>query len=243
MLAIAICDDDAALCSLLKQMIAHCPAAQETVQRVALYKDGADLWQALQMEEHFDLIFLDVNMPGLDGITLGEKIRQTPELEDIAIAYISGDAGYAMALYDNYPLRFLTKDDKLTLENVCDVLARAEKMVQKNRRYLAFIKDRQPCQVPIDDIVYLESRRKQIVLHQTDGREESFYDKLDALEKTLKAQGFLRIHQSYLVNGDKIARITPTEVLLFDGEKLPISKAYRKSANEWLRSLNGGDRR
>ncbi len=241
MLDIAICDDDAAMCQLLQHMIAQVNEERPIVQDMDTYEQSVDLWRVLQSGQRYDLIFLDVNMPGLDGIELGERIRQELGLAEVQIAYISGSAGYAMALYDNYPLRFLTKDDKLTLANVRDVLLRAEQLTKNGREKLAFIKDRLVTQEPIQEILYLESKRKQILLHKTNGRIIAFYDRLDNLEKQLKHAHFLRIHQSYLVNADKIIKIAPREVTLVGETKLKISNAYQKSALKWLDSLMGGD--
>ena len=202
-----------------------------------------DLWRALQKGQRYDLIFLDVNMPGLDGIALGHKLRRELGVTETQLAYISGDAGHAMALYDNYPLNFLTKDDRLTAANVRDVLLRAAQLTQNGRENLTYTQEREVKQIPISQILYLESRRKQILLHAVDGSVITFYDTLDAVEERLRHNRFLRIHQSYLVNADKVARIKPTEVILTTGQSLFISKAYQKSAAKWLRSLTAGEGR
>ena len=242
MLNVAICDDDPAICRLLERMIAQVNRQRPVVEEVVSYEQSTVLWRALKAGQVYDVLFLDIQMPELDGITLGRWIRQELGVRGMQLVYISGDASHALALYDNYPLHFLVKDDKLTLDKVREVLLKAEQLVDNGREQFAYIKDRLAVQTPVAEIVYFESSRKQIQMHTTDGGLITFTGKLDAIEKQLKRAGFLRIHRSFLVNGSQITQITATQVQL--GElQLPISRAYQKSATKWLESLTGGEDR
>ena len=240
MLRVAICDDDPAICRLLERMIAQVNRQQLMVEAVESYDQSTVLWQVLLAGQVYDVLFLDIQMPELDGITLGRKIRQELGDEDLQLVYISGDVSHALDLYDNYPLHFLVKDDKLTLEKVREVLLRAEQLADNGREHFAYMKDRLMVQTPIAEIVYFESARKQIHMYTTDGGRITFNGKLDDIEKQLKRAGFLRIHRSFLVNSSKITKITAAQVHL--GElQLPISRSYQKSATKWLESLLGGE--
>lgn len=241
MLNAAICDDDPAICRLMERMIDQVNQERPIVEEIDSYYSSARLWQVLKAGQYYDVLFLDISMPELDGITLGRQIRQELGLMEMQLVYISGDASHALDLYDNYPLHFLVKDDRLTLQKVREVLLRAEQLTNNGRQYFAYVKDRLVTQTPLSEIVYFESARKQIRMYTTDGTVITFRGKLDDIEKQLRRADFLRIHQSYLVNGRKITKLTAAEVSL--GEvKLAISRAYQKSATKWLESLMGGGR-
>lgn len=239
MLYIAICDDDAAICRMLERMIAQINQEQPIVAEVAAFYQGEQLWQALKGGQSFDVIFLDVNMPQMDGIQLGRRLREELGQRDTQLVYISGDASYALPLYDNYPLHFLVKDDQLTVQKVQEVLERALTLTNHSRHDFFYIKDRMLMRMPIGDIRYFESVRKKIYMHQKDGQATVFWDKLDEIERRLRGGGFVRIHKSYLINGSAISQITATEVKLSD-QTLPISRAYQKSITKWLEYLVGG---
>lgn len=84
-------------------------------------------------------------------------------------------------------------------------------------------------------INYFESREKKIFLC-TESEEFGFYDTLDELEKTL-GEDFIRIHRSFLVNKQKIARvfISQGRVLLTDGSEVPLSRSYKPMLKEYLK--------
>ena len=92
------------------------------------------------------------------------------------------------------------------------------------------------------DILYLESHRRQIILHGKEGS-DTFYGRLGTIEKDLE-QGscpFIRIHQSYLVNPHGICRYHPDRVEMENNAVLPISEARQREVkqkyHEFLRRL------
>lgn len=74
-----------------------------------------------------------------------------------------------------------------------------------------------------DDILYVESDRKEVRVYLTMDRKEQGVAKLDQLEEQLGA-GFVRCHQSYLVNANRVASLTGKEVILYNNAKIPISR-------------------
>ena len=88
MLRVAICDDDPAICRLLERMIAQVNRQQLMVEAVESYDQSTVLWQVLLAGQVYDVLFLDIQMPELDGITLGRKIRQELGDEDLQLVYI-----------------------------------------------------------------------------------------------------------------------------------------------------------
>lgn len=76
--------------------------------------------------------------------------------------------------------------------------------------------------VPADDVYYIESSNRKVILYMKDGIME-YYDKIGGLEELLRPE-FFRIHKGYLVNMKYVRQHSRTEVSMENGDRLPISK-------------------
>lgn len=88
----------------------------------------------------------------------------------------------------------------------------------------------------MNTIIYVASQGHKLEMHiQTEKKREVrvVREKLDDLEKRLSGSNYLRVHKSFLVNGDYIQNICRYEVLLSSGRKIPISKSRYKEVREW----------
>ena len=88
----------------------------------------------------------------------------------------------------------------------------------------------------MNTIIYVASQGHKLETHiQTEKKREVrvVREKLDDLEKRLSGSNYLRVHKSFLVNGDYIQNICRYEVLLSSGRKIPISKSRYKEVREW----------
>ena len=85
--------------------------------------------------------------------------------------------------------------------------------------------------IPQEEILYVESDRKEVVFHLTQQRRERAVGKLDIIEPLL-GESFVRCHQSYIVNAAKIGRFTRREVYLFNLKKIPISRPRSTKTRE-----------
>ena len=103
-------------------------------------------------------------------------------------------------------------------------------------RYFEYKIKRETYKIEAKDIIYVESNRRKLNLHLTDGRKIEFYGKLnDAYKEQLKGIGFVRIHASYAVNYSHISAIKYAHVVLPCGKTLPISKSWWREVRRKLR--------
>ena len=77
MLNAAICDDDPAICRLMERMIDQVNQERPIVEEIDSYYSSARLWQVLKAGQYYDVLFLDISMPELDGITLGRRFGRS----------------------------------------------------------------------------------------------------------------------------------------------------------------------
>ena len=86
--------------------------------------------------------------------------------------------------------------------------------------------------VPVETIDYIESVKRKIFIHSDDGVYQMYSTMHDVIAKL--PESFLRCHNSYLVNSERVATVRPAEIALISGSKVPISRRYAKEVRERL---------
>lgn len=221
MFNIAICDDEPLICSKLESMV---EAYKDSSQiKTEVFYSGEELYDSLNSREHYDLIFLDIELKVMNGMIIAQKIRNELCDEKMHIVFISGKQEYAMELFAVRPLHFLIKP--LTERQVFEILDKALELSNIYYDCFEFKCGKEFYKCYYGDIIYFESNARKIIIH-TNWQKYIFYGKLNDIEKQTKGK-FLRIHQSYLVNPLYISRYKADEVTLLGDEILPISKNFR----------------
>ena len=171
-----------------------------------------------------DLLFLDIEMPGISGMEAAARIREADK--DILLVFVTGYPDYVFDGYQTGALDYLIKP--ASDEKIRAILKRAREILyRKHEKYFIFHNQEGTYRMAMDRILYLYSDRRQVVL-VTDRNECTFYAKLSDVEERLD-QRFVRIHQRYLVNADHVDYIGHEELRI--GEKIiPISRSLRDQA-------------
>lgn len=200
--------------------------------RIETYSDGAFLLADIRKGVEFDLLYLDIEMEQLDGLSLAREFRK--DHPNAVLIYISNHESYLKELFEVDTFRFLSKPINTEKFEAYFRNAVEKIQLQQEEIFFSYSYDRQFFKVLLSDIVYFESQKRSIRLYKKDGTEGSFYEKLNEVEKQLKeaAVPFLRIHQSYLVNYNYIKQFGNTELELSNGKQLPISEDRRKTAEQ-----------
>lgn len=228
MLSIAICDDDTRFCKALQQIVQHYLQSVNAESSIEIYLTGEELCTAFE-QLHFDLIFLDIELTGINGVGVGQILRQ--KTQEVQIIYVSSKEEYAMQLFQNRPFDFLVKP--ITLKRLNAVLDTYFQVFPIADRYFIYTADRRKQQVAVSEILYFESLRKQLRI-VTASQEIMFYAKLTDILSESFSKRFLRIHQSFLVNIQYIAEFRYGEITLTNGSVLPISRSYQNTVHNYL---------
>lgn len=229
MFKIAICDDDRFIIEQLEVIIGDNQWAEEIILEV--FYSGQALWDCLNNEGSFDLIFLDIEMNGLNGVTLGRMIREDLHDELTQIAYISNKSSYAMELFAVRPIDFLVKP--LKAEQVLAKIRQAMSLMEKDNRYFEHVFGYNHLKLPYKDILYFSSRGRRITITTIHG-DFQFNGKLSEVEDKLYGQRFIVIHKSYIVNYRHIISADPHQLTLSDDTILPISQSKRPEVTRRL---------
>lgn len=222
----AICDDDSFFCYELEKKIMQLGEREKIKIHTDLFFDGESLWNCLREGTHYDLIFLDIEMEKMDGISVGRAVREQLQDEESAIVYISLMESYAIELFSVRPLDFLIKPITVKkLDRVWKLYCRLSDINQAKFHYKIHGNTNY---IALNHILYFRVENRKITIHTEKGREIIFYGKMSEVENALVSYRFLRINRSELVNYHAIQQYQRSEVLLQSGEILPIVSSRRR---------------
>jgi len=188
-------------------------------------------------ENPVDLVFLDIQMPMLNGM---EWIKSLPI--PTKVVFCTAFSNFALESYEVNAIDYLLKP--VSFERFEKAVSKAADMIQKEQRladlkeeeYISIKSERRFYKIPINSILYIHSLSNyyQVV---TPEKKIIVYGSLSALENKLSANQFIRIHRSYLVAINKIEAISSTFILL-EGKKIPVGRKYRDSVEALIDRKN-----
>lgn len=226
MIKVAICDDDYLIAHKIENIIWTTCNREKIKVDTEVYYNGITLAQEVCTGQKFDLIYLDIEMENGDGISAAKSIRRKDE--NAIIIFVSSYDKYMMELFRLDVFSFIKKPiDNDTFSKT--FLEANQKICSKNF-FFTFKYRNQEYKILCSEILYFESKGRQISIHEKSGEVCVFNGKLSDVEKNLERGKipFLRIHQSYLVNYFGIRSKTKSEVTLINGVGLPISEDKQK---------------
>ena len=223
MLRIGICDDTAAARENLRLLCLKHFRLEEPEFFEFSTGDGAVRW----LKGHpgaLDLLFLDIEMPGISGMEAAEAIRAFDW--EVLLAFVTGYTDY---VYDGYAMGavgYLVKP--VSEEKLSSLLDRAAVALEQRAPAVYTLRNAQGMfKVPLREILYAASDRRQVTLTTSRG-DYTFYGKLDDVAAQLGA-GFVRIHQRYLVNARAVSAVVGASVQVGEA-RLPISRSLHQQA-------------
>lgn len=234
---IAICDDDKVLCSSLETQLWKLGKKHNVSMNISVFFDGQTFWNAIQQNNDFDLIFLDILMDNMNGITVGQAIRNVLGDEECKIVYISVYDEYAMDLFAIRPMDFLIKPiNEEKLEAIWELY---NKLHHNESKYFCYLENGNQKYIVYQRILYFRADNRKVEIHTTDGDVIKFYDKISEVRKQTESSKFVQISRSELVNYQAIDEYKVDEILLRNGERLPIVSSRRKEVGKLLLTYMG----
>ena len=240
-LNIAICDDERAALELLRPSVYGALKARDVDSAIEIFSRPRDLLAHME-KVSFDLLFLDIEMPGMTGLELAQRLRREGSLVDII--YISNREDLVFDALRTNPRGFIRKTR--LIQDVSGVIDTYLAYRQQNDQpKTMIIKERdQVIHIPLEKLQYIEGSGKAQIAHIA-GKDQpmELHKSMQELEEELTGLGFLRIHKGYLLNYRFIRRIGDNEVTLTSGEKLPVSRRkyqeIRDAYMEWMQNDGG----
>lgn len=231
-LRIAVCDDEQAECELLEKYIREWAAFRAYQVAVLCYSGGESLLQAF-FQKSFDLVLLDIQMQGTDGMCAARKIRAADF--DTGIFFVTGYEDYLAEGYEVEAFRYLLKP--LRREKLWEALDLFLVRRRRGQRYWTVETPEGQKRVALAEIRYLESFGHTCLLYTP---EACFQVKkgISEIEKELEILGLsvFRTHRSYLVNLAQVTAVGRDRAALAGGSFVPVSRAqYQKLNRAFIR--------
>jgi two-component system LytT family response regulator len=230
---IIIIDDEPLARSIVREYLQTYPEL-EVVQEC---NDGFEGVKAIQQHEP-DLIFLDIQMPKINGFEMLELLDQPP-----AVIFTTAFDEFAIKAFESHAIDYLLKPfNKERFDKAIQKWREQTTLSQKNTSELLEAVSQSPAQshrivvktgskikiIPVQDVYFLEAADDYVKVHTQEG---NFLKNktMSHFEKTLDSQQFVRSHRSYIVNVQQITRIDPYEkdnhiAILKSGAKVPVSR-------------------
>lgn len=218
----AICDDDRAQSEYIRSMVSSWAAQTNTAVAMTTFASA----EALLFDEPHDyaVFLLDIELPGMSGIELAKTIRERNSAA--AIVFITGYADYIAEGYDVAALHYLMKP--LDRDKLFAVLDKALVALDRHEACLVLETGGETYRAPLREIRYIEVYGNYVTVH---GCEDIKIKKtLGELQEMLDDR-FVKTGRSFLVNVGYIRKITKTEVLLSNGETVPLSRGMYEAVN------------
>lgn len=231
MINICLCDDDLNYLNYYSTKINeladiyHIPIMMET------YTSGESLTFELEDNPNrIDIVIIDIIMKKLNGIEAGQLLRKFGYIG--IIIFLTSSKEYALDSFSVEPFNYLIKDLR-DEEQLKGTFLRAMMEVEKKRKKSIMISSKQTNKlIKLDNILYIESIGKKVILYNLSGEKEELNTTLNSLAEKINEYGFIRCHKSYIVNTTYISSFNKSECSLKQGITIPIGRKYSSTFKE-----------
>lgn len=225
MIIVAICEDERYILEELRKKVEKYINRKSLDASIKTFTSGEEL---LKAKKKFDIILLDLMLPGIDGLEVARQISCRSR-----IIFVTSYREYAVEAFDANAVHYLVKP--VTEERLFSALDRAVNQTEQvDNQSLTLIKSGKTQVIFIRDILYCEVFNHQVRIHTVHGTYD-YFGTLDMLETKLDER-FFRCHRSFVVNMSCVAGQEKGVAILTNGEKIFISR--RKQTDFIQRLLN-----
>ncbi len=218
---VALCDDEQNFLNDLTNLIKDVCEAEITEF------SGGEEFLSDFCANKYDVIFLDIEMSKIDGITTAKIIRETDPR--VIIVFVTSHKEFALDGYEVNAYRYILKGQpkQLYIEQLRSVYN------EYRQRHLSFgIKSGTTAlNIAVEEIIYFEVFKRIILLHTTKEKYE-FYGKLSEIEKDKRLIDFIKPHKSYYINLAYIERIENNTITMKNANKIPLSRNFANSVTD-----------
>ena len=230
MIAIAICDDDIAVIGQIEHCIAKSRAFPESqtgsTYESEAFTSGEELCVALDAGRYFDLIFMDIEMERVDGITTGQLLREKYGHDSTLLIYISSHTKYHGRLFEVQPFNFIQKP--IDASDFARKLKQAVTKIERGNEVFTVKKGHELFNVRKRDIISFESKGHTMILSISRGENIEYRGVFKTEAARLTDSFFIQPHAAFVVNLNHVCSFHGTHMIMTDGSLVPVSRNKAK---------------
>lgn len=237
----ALCDDEREHLHILKEKIINILHEKDYEVSIDVYESGLDLIEAIKNQvDRYDIIFLDMQMPMIDGLVTGKDIRELNK--SVIIIYITGYKDFALNAFGIRAFDYILKpvnNKKLAkaIKDAIDTIGSLGFNRNKAVQCLAINVNKEDINIEYDDIIYFEKLVNKVIIRCID-KEYEIYESISNIIKMVDNSVFLQSHQGYIINKEKISGYESPRVILLKKYEIPVSRKNIKAVqNAFYESL------
>lgn len=216
----AFCDDDHFVLNEMNALFDQYCAERDQEIACMVFHSPLELLAEIEKGTHFNILFLDVIMPGQNGINVAKEIRQYDHT--VKIIFLTSSSEFAVESYTVDAFFYYVKPIKA--EVFYRLMDTAISQCEKERQGGLILRCKNGItRIALEKLVYCEVIRHTLVFHLENGMKRESMGSLDELSSELSQYGnFMRPHRSFLINMDHIQSISYKAITLDNLEKIPI---------------------
>lgn len=232
MLHIAICDDEPEFLKDMSNVIKRQNPFGGNYS-IFLFHSGEELLSAdRSSKQQFDLVFLDIQMPNIDGISTAKFLRS--QGNTAVLIFLTAVSVPSTETFKVSPFRYLVKP--ITAQMLSEELPEIYEEVTQRHQVLLVKSGDQLHEIRVASILYLTISHKSVDI-VTDKGIYNTKEKMELLEQKLFSLGFVHSHKSYLINLNRISSLQRFKVTMENGSEIPISQpkavSFRKAFTDY----------
>lgn len=234
MLKIAICDDDIRELSRIAKLINRYQEEKKFSLKYEAFSSVIELLENMRSSS-YDILLLDILMPGLNGMQAAREIREFDN--EIKIIFLTSSPEFAVESYAVDAHYYLMKPG--TEEKLFPILDKLFFDAQRAAQALHIKSSSGMMRIPFNKLEFLEVMNKKLSFHLTDGSVKEIYGSLSDFETQLICrEEFIKVHRSYIVNMGCIQELSSKELTTYTRQRIPTSRlVYGKVRQAYMEYL------
>lgn len=228
MIKIAIIDDDKSFINLLRKKVEDYCEESKLPCQIAAFSNPQLFYYELAEEEHYDICFMDIEMPGINGIQLAERLREYDKntfLVFVTSYFEFAAHGYSLKAFDFIQKSLLDEKLSLVLNGIMLEIKRTE------NRFYCIETDMRLQRIEYREIIYLYKSNKNTVIVSIKD-EIQVRKPLQTVFQELNSEEFIWVERGYIINLEHIMGMNGRDIRLRDGTVIRAGKARARSIKE-----------
>lgn len=222
MLQIAVIEDSTQELTVLQNSLDRYSKERGETFKITTFHEATTFLEGYRAQ--YDMVFMDIELPWMNGLEAARRLRELDQ--QVVLIFVTNMAQFAVKGYEVDALDYIVKPVKYV--PFCAKLDRAIRRCSTQSESIVIHSAGGNVRMLLRDVLYIEAQGHRLTWHTEQG-EYPAGGTLRETEEQLRSKGFLRCDKGYIVNQRQIAQVVGYDLVLMNGDRLPISRLRKKT--------------